>query len=262
MPGTDTVTAIAKRRIVTVALALAALAAASAYGGWTAGRSGIDRVAVLERRVHALELNASAISAERDRLKADRDRLETRLAALDSPPGACPQATISTLEASLLAQYIVEYPCGWSVLEEPLQRPEDGSPRAGLMVDHLFFSAFPISKIPREGPLTEITVDGWYDDVSAEGEALPAFDAWAEEARGRFTQTTEAGFRNRFGIPILKIDGSMTAFDEPKPALLYLWEHIDGEGARRIYEAFTLDPSRSVRTAIEALVRSFRVPGG
>jgi hypothetical protein len=54
----------------------------------------------------------------------------------------------------------------------------------------------------------------------------------------------------------------MTAFDEPKPALLYLWEHIDGEGARRIYEAFTLDPSQSVKTAIEAMVRSFRVPGG
>jgi hypothetical protein len=129
-------------------------------------------------------------------------------------------------------------------------------------VDHLFFSAFPISKTPREGPLTEITLDDWYDDVSVEGEALPAFDAWAQEARGRFTQTTETGFRNRFGIPILKMDGSMTAFDEPKPALLYLWEHIDGEGVRRIYEAFTLDPSRSVTTAIEAMVRSFRVPGG
>ena len=245
-----------------MAVAVAALAAASAYGGWTAGRSGIDRVGVLERRVQSLESSAGALSAERDRLKADRDRLEMRLAAVDSPPAACPQATISTLEANLLVRYIVEYPCGWSVLEEPLQRPEEGSPRAGLMVDHLFFSAFPISKTPREGPLTEITLDDWYDDVTVEGEALPTFDAWAQEARARFTQTTETGFRNRFGIPILKVDGSMTAFDEPKPALLYLWEHIDGEGTRRIYEAFTLDPSRSVRTAIEALVRSFRVPGG
>lgn len=245
-----------------MAVALAALAAASAYGGWTAGRSGIDRVAVLERRVRTLESSAASISAERDRLKADRDRLERRLAAVDSPPAACPQATISTLEANLLVQYIVEYPCGWSVLEEPLQRPEEGTPRAGLIVDHLFFSAFPISKTPREGPLTEITLDDWYDDVNVEGEALPMFDAWAAEARTRFTQTTEKGFRNRSGIPILKIDGSMTAFDQPKPALLYLWEHIDGEGVRRIYEAFTLDPSGSVKTAIEAMVQSFRVPGG
>ena len=77
--------------------------------GRPAGRA-IDRIAVLERRVRALESNAAAISAERDRLKADRDRLEMRLAALDSPPGACPQATISTLEANLLVRYIVEYP--------------------------------------------------------------------------------------------------------------------------------------------------------
>ena len=258
----DTVSRIARTRIVALTAALAAVAVASAYGGWRAGRAGTDRVAVLERRVGTLRSNASALAAERDRLKADRDRLERQLAASDRPPAACPKATVSTLEANLLARYIVEYPCGWSVLEEPLQRPEQGSPRAGLVVDHLFLSAFPISKTPREGPLTEITLDGWYDDTSVEGDALPSFEDWTAEARTRFTDVDERSLRTRSGIAVLKLDGSMTAFDEPRPALLYLWEHTDTDGVRRIYEAFAFDPGREVRSAIEALVLSFRVPGG
>lgn len=241
---------------------MCALAAGSAFGGWKAGRSGHDRIGVLEGRVHALETAAASAAAERDRIKADRDRLEAQLAALDSTPAACPKATISTLDANLFVSYIVEYPCGWSVLEEPLQRPEEGSPRAGLVVDHLFLSAFPISKVPRAGPLTEITLDGWYDDEAVEGDALPAFDAWKTEARSRFTHVTESTTRTRSGISVVKLDGTMTDFDEPRPALLYLWEHTDADGVRRIYEAFSLDPSGSVRKTIEAIVRSFRLPGG
>ncbi len=241
---------------------MGALAAASAFGGWKVGRSGLDRVGVLEGRVRALSSTAAAATAERDRLKADRDRLEAQLAAIDSTPAACPDATISTLDANLFVRFIVEYPCGWSVLEEPLQRPEEGSPRAGLVVDHLFFSAFPISKIPREGPLTEITLDGWYDDATVEGDALPAFDAWTAEARTRFTQVSASTITTRSGITVLRLDGAIAAFDEARPALLYVWEDTDADGLRRIYEAFSLDPSKTVRRTIEALVRSFRLPGG
>ena len=239
-----------------------ALAAASGFGGWKAGRSGHDRIAILEDRVGALEKAAASAAAERDRIKADRDRLEAQLAAIDSTPAACPKATISTLDANLFVSYIVEYPCGWSVLEEPLQRPEEGSPRAGLLVDHLFFSAFPISTVPRDGPLTEITLDGWYDDETIEGDALPAFETWKAEARGRFTQVTESTARTRSGISVVKLDGTITDFDQPRPALLYVWERADADGVRRIYEAFSLDPSASVRKTIETLVRSFRLPGG
>jgi hypothetical protein len=244
-----------------VGAALAALASASAYGGWTAGRSGLDRVSVLERRVRALESAAATASGERDRMKADRDRLEAQLAAIDATPAACPQATVSTLDVSLWVKFIVEYPCGWHVFEQPMQAPPETSPRFGLIVDHLFFSPFPISMQPAELQPAEILLDGWYDDTSSGG-SLPAFKDWVAEARTRFTTVTEKGFKTRSGIGVLRLEGEIDAFDQPRPAILCLWEHTDTDGVRRIYEAFALEPSGTVTKTIDALVRSFRFPGG
>jgi hypothetical protein len=244
-----------------VAAALAALLAASAYGGWTAGRSGLDRVGALERRIRAQQSSAASLTGERDRLKADRDRLEAQLAAVDATPAACPQATLSTLNAGLWVRFIVEYPCAWSVLEQPMQAPPQESPRFGLAVDQLFFSPFPISMKPRERPPADITLDGWYDEPTVAGE-LPTFDAWTTEARTRFTTMTERTFKTRSGIPGRKIEGMIDTFDQPRPAVLYLWEHTDTDGVRRIYEAFALEPSATVKTVIEAMVSSFRFPGG
>jgi hypothetical protein len=53
----------------------------------------------------------------------------------------------------------------------------------------------------------------------------------------------------------------MTLFDEPRPALLYVWEWTDPDGVRKISEAFALDPSRALTKTLEELVRSFRVLG-
>ena len=239
------------------------LASGAAAAGWSIGHSGHSRIGALERRVHMLESSSSALTAERDRLKAERNRLEARLAALDRTPSACPEDTLSTRDAHLLAVFIVEYPCGWNVLEEPLQKPPMGSGRDGLEVDHLFFSALPISKAPREGPLTEITLDTWYDDADAEGDALPTIDAWIVEARTRMTAITESTIKTGSGATtIRKLAGTMTAFDEPRPALIYLWEFTGPDGVRRICEAFALDPGATITNAIERLVRSFRLPGG
>jgi hypothetical protein len=247
--------------VVALAVALAAVAGASAFGGWTAGHSGHDRIGALEGRIRGLESSAATLALERDRLKADRDRVEALLAAVDATPAACPKATLTTLDASLWVKYIVEYPCGWNVFEQPMQFPQQDSPRFGLGVDHLFFSPFPISLQPAEHPPAEITLDGWYDEPTIEGD-LPEFDAWLTEARGRFTSPAEKGLKTRSGIDVVKIEGDINTFDQPRPAVLYLWEHTDRDGVRRIYEAFSLEPSRSIKTVIEALVRSFRFPGG
>ena len=235
---------------------------AAAAAGWGVGRSGQGRVSSLERRVGALESSSDVLAAERDRLRAERNRLETQLAAVDRTPSACPEETLSTRDADLLAPFIVEYPCGWNVLEEPLQSAPAGSEREGLNVDHLFFSPLPISKAPRGGPLAEITLDTWYDDPNVEPDALPTIDEWIVEARTRFTQQTESVIRTRTGTAIRKLAGTMTSFDEARPALLYLWEFTGADGVRRICEAFSLDPGREVTTTIEALVRSFRLLGG
>lgn len=207
-----------------------------------------------------LERNASAVESERNRIRAERDRLEARLAAQSATPKACPADTLSTSDAHLLASFAVDYPCGWNVLEEPLQTPSEPD-RAGLQVDQLFFSALPISKAPREGPLTEITLGAWYDDPNKEGDALPTFDAWVADASGRFTQATRSSVGTRGGIVVTKLAGTMTLFDEPRPALLYVWEWTDREGVRKISEAFALDPSRAVTRTLEEMVRSFRVLG-
>lgn len=182
------------------------------------------------------------------------------LAAADTPPAACPNATVSTLDAPLSARFIVEYPCGWSVLEQPGQVPPAGSPRAGLVVDHLFFSPFPISLQPGSGTVAEITLDVWSDDVAVEGD-LPTLEEWLTEARGRFTDMTEHAAKTRAGIPVVLIEGDIDGEGGPREAVLFVWEHTD-EGVRRISEAFALEPSRSVRTTIGSLVASFRFPGG
>jgi hypothetical protein len=254
------VIAIERRRIVGMAAAALVLAAAAGYGGWRTGRSDLDRVGSLERRVRGLESSAATLASEKDRLKADRDRLETLLAASDATPAACANAVVSTLDAPLTAGFIVEYPCGWSVLEQPMQIPPAGSPRAGLIVDHLFFSPFPISLQPRSGPPAEITLDAWYDDPAVEGE-LPSLADWLTEARGRFTRTVEHQLKTRSGIPVVLLEGAIGNDGEPREALLYVWEHTD-EDVRRIYEAFALEPSRTVRTTIGSLLASFRFPGG
>lgn len=260
LPGADTVSGIDRKRIVTVAAALVALLAAG-FGGWKAGRADLDRIPTLEDRIRTLTATASTAAADRDRLKADRDRLEALLAGIDATPAACPNATSSTIDVDLWVNYIVDYPCGWSVLEQPVQVPPEGSSRFGLAVDHLFFSPLPISLQPSERPPAEITLDAWYDEPTVEGE-LPAFDAWLAEARGRFTTVMERSVTTRAGMAVVKLDGEINTFDQPLPALLYLWEDTDSEGVRRIYEAFALEPSRSVKKVIEAIVRSFRIPGG
>jgi len=215
---------------------------------------------VLEQRVKRLERNASAIESERDRIRAERDRLETRLAAQNATPNACPSETLSTTDAHLVVNFAVDYPCGWSVLEEPLKKPAEPD-RAGLQIDQLFFSALPISKAPREGPLTEITLDSWYDDPDSEGDALSTFQAWETQAQHRFTQVTRATQTTRAGLAVSKLSGTMTLFDEPRPALLYVWEWTDQLGVRKISEAFALDPSPALTRTLEELVRSFRVLG-
>lgn len=244
-----------------MAVALVALAAGAGYGGWTAGRSGIDRVDLLEGRVRALESARATLTAERDRIKADRDRVEAQLAGLDATPAACPEPTVSTVGASLWGRFIVEYPCGWSVFEQPMQFPPEGSSRFGLGVDHLFFSPFPISLKPSERPPAEITLDTWYDEPTIEGD-LPDIDDWLAEARSRFTTVTDHGLNTRSGLVVARLEGEIDTFDRPRPAVLYVWGHTDTDGVRRIYEAFALEPSRGVRKAIEELVLSFRVPGG
>ena len=253
--------AIDTRRIVGLSGAAVALVAAAGYGGWRAGRDGLDRVGTLERRVATLESATASAAAERDRIKADRDRLEALLAASDATPAACPQATISTLDAPLAQRFIVEYPCGWSVLEQPQDLPPMGDARFGLEVDHLFLSPFPISFRPSSLAPAEITLDAWYDDPAVEGD-LPSLDDWLAEARTRFAAPAERSMKTRSGIPVARIEGTIAVADQPRPALLYVWTFTDGDGQRRIYEAFALEPSRTVRTTIEALVRSFRFPGG
>jgi hypothetical protein len=210
--------------------------------------------------VKRLERNASAIESERDRIRAERDRLETRLAAQNTTPKACPSETLSTTDAHLVVGFAVDYPCGWSVLEEPMKTPAEPG-RAGLELDQLFFSALPISKAPRDGPLTEITVDTWYDDPNTEGDALPAFDPWEKEAQRRFTQVSNTSLTTRSGLAVARLTGTMTLFDEPRKASLYVWEWTDAFGVRKISEAFALDPSPALTRTLEELVRSFRVLG-
>lgn len=262
MPAVDMVCPIDRRRIVWGSAAALALAVAGGYGGWRAGRNGIDRVGALERKVAALEASAASAAAERDRLKADRDRLEALLAASDATPAACPEATISTVDAPLAQRFIVEYPCGWSVLEQPNDLPPAGDPRYGLAVDHLFLSAFPISLRPSSLAPAEITLDAWYDDPATEGD-LPAYEDWLIEARARFASPAERATQTRSGIAVVRLEGTIDDADRPRTGLLYVWTFTDADdGVRRIYEAFALEPSRTVRTTIEALVRSFRLPGG
>jgi hypothetical protein len=250
------------RRAIAAMVAACLLALGIGYaGGWVTGRGDRNRLGVLLRRIDALEGNSEAIATERDRIKAERDRLEAQLAASSSSSKPCPRATLSTADAHLLELFAVDYPCGWNVLEDPLQTPAEDSPRRGLMLDAMFFSAVPISKAPREGPLTEITLETWYDDPNAEGDSLPSFDDWLAEAEQRFTKVTRTTVTTRSRVTIAKLQGTMTLFDEPRPALLYVWEWTDRDGTRRISEAFALDPSSSVTKTIDQLVRSFRTLG-
>jgi hypothetical protein len=247
---------IGRKRMITLGAGALAVAAAGALGGWAFARSDRDRIPALERRLRSLE--AASNAAERDRIKAERDRLEAQIAAANQPARACAKETVSTSPDFLLALFTVEYPCGWNLLEQPLQSSADP---AGLQVDHLFLGAGPISLAPRDGPLTEITLSTWYDDPNVEGDALPSLDQWKTMARGRFRDVKESSLTTRSGIPVSKLAGTMVPFDEPRPALLYVWEFTDRSGARRICEAFALDPSRTVSQTIEALVRSFRPLG-
>jgi glutathione S-transferase len=246
-----------------VAPAAAGLALAAAVGvaGYVLGRSGHDRIGSLERRVERLQRNASALETERNRIRAERDRLEARLAAQNASPKACPDETLSTADAHLLVRFAVDYPCGWSVLEDPLQSPTGAPEREGLMLDTVFFSALPISRAPREGPLAEITLDSWYDDPNKPGDALPKVEDWIASAQKRFTRVQRTTVRTRAGLVLTKLVGSMTLFDEPRPASLYVWEWTDQEGVRKISEAFALDPGAALTKTLEALVRSFRVLG-
>lgn len=236
------------------------LLGAGLAGGWALDGGARDRSARLERRVRDVSAAASAVAAERDRVKADRDRLEAQIAAQSAPPKVCPEEVISTASAQLLSGFTVEYPCGWHVLEDPLEPfGETAGENRGRMLDQLFFSALPISRAPREGPLTEITLDTWWDDPNVEGDALPPFPDWLASAKKRFTSVTEAAVRTRAGARVVRLNGSMTLFEEPRRAVLYVWEWTDREGARRISEAFALEPGPIVTRTLAALIRSFRV---
>ena len=252
---------MSRTRLALITLAGLGLAGAGIAAGWATGGAARDRAARLDRRVRALERAVSASAAERDRIKAERDRLEARLAAQTAPPKVCPEETLSTAKAQLLARFTVDYPCGWNVLEDPLQSFPQDPKRKGLMLDQLFLSALPISVAPREGPVSEITLDTWYDDPNVEGDALPAFADWLSTAKKRFTSVSETTVRTAAGLGVVRLQGSMTLFDEPRPALLYVWEWADPDGARRISEAFSLDPGPIVTRTLASLIRSFRVLG-
>ena len=188
--------------------------------------------------------------------------MEAQIAAQSAPPKVCPEETLSTANAQLLARFTVDYPCGWHILEDPLQSfAADTGERKGRMLDQLFLSALPISKAPRDGPLTEITLDTWYDDPNVEGDALPALSDWIATAKKRFSSVTETSAKTRAGLLVTKLDGAMTAFDRAQPAVLYVWEWTDANGVRRISEAFALEPGPIVTRTIAAMVRSFRVLG-
>ena len=253
---------ITRTRQIAVAAAAIALVGGGVAAGWALDAGARDRATRAERRARDASASASAAAAERDRIKADRDRIEAQLAAQSAPPKVCPQETISTANAQLLTRFAVDYPCGWHLLEDPLQTfPDDSGERTGRMLDQLFLSALPISKAPREGPLTEITLDSWSDDPNREGDALPTLADWITSAKKRFTNVSESTVKTRAGLTVTRLNGSMTLFDRPQPAVLYVWEWTDAEGARRISEAFALEPGPIVTRTLAALVRSFRVLG-
>lgn len=249
---------IGRKRSIALGVGILAVAVAGVAVGWAIARSDRDRVSALERRLRGLESASAATAAERDRIKAERDRLEAQIAAANQPARACAKETVATAPELLLALFTVEYPCGWHLLEQPLQ---SSSEPAGLQVDHLFLSGSPISLAPRDGPLTEITLSTWYDDPNAEPDALPTLEQWKTSARGRFREVSETSLTTSSGIPVAKLSGTMVPFDEPRPAVLYVWEFTDRNGVRRICEAFALDPGRTVSRTIEAMVRSFRPLG-
>lgn len=248
-------------RLIAAAAAVALLGGGIGVG-WALNGGARDRAARAERRARAAAASASAAAAARDRIKADRDRLEAQLAAQSAPPKVCPEETISTGAAHLLVRFTVDYPCGWHLLEDPLQSfAADAGDRHGRMLDQLFFSASPISRAPREGPLTEISVDTWSDDPNVDGDALPPFADWLAAAKKRFSNVSESTVTTRSGRSVVRLNGSMTLFDRPQPAVLYVWEWTDAEGVRRISEAFALEPGPIITRTLAALVRSFRVLG-
>src|SRR6266536_3358486 len=114
--GAEGEAGIAGKRLTAFVAGGIALAVVAGIGGFAAGRNGHDKIAVLERRSRTLRTNTAAIAAERDRIRAERDRLETRLAAQNATPKACPPETLSTAQAQLFVRFSVDYPCGWSVL--------------------------------------------------------------------------------------------------------------------------------------------------
>lgn len=236
-----------------------ALAGGAGAGGWVIGRSASGDDPMLERRVSALSSSLRRTAAERDRLRGERDRLEQQLAATGSPL-PCPGEFLRSGDAGLLAPFSVDYPCGWSVLEEPLQTPGDPS-RKGLQVDNLFFNAAPISKAPREGPLTQIEIDAWYDDRNQEGDALPSAADWIAELKSRFGRVRQTTVRTEAGIAVVRLAGTMVLLDEPVEATFYVWEFTDAQALRRIVEAYAFSPSPSIEAVLDRMVRSFRAKG-
>jgi hypothetical protein len=252
-----------KGKIVVAAGVALALTGGAFTAGFMSGRTGPDAEARRDRsRAARATADLARVQRERDALKADRDRLEQQLAS-SSEVRACPDEYVSTATSTLVAFYVLEYPCSWHVLEEPLQKPaEEAGPRAGLMVDNLFLDPLPISKAPREGPLAQVELGAWYDDASKEPDALPTLADWITAERKRYTKTPEQKeFSTSAGFRITRLSGTTEPFGDPIVLVEYIWELTDPNGVRRIVQVSSYAPAASVGRALDRLVRSFRLKG-
>lgn len=207
-------------------------------------------VEAMQRSAGSLRARYEQTRAQRDKLRAERNQLEARLAAEKAPP-VCPRPFVSTAE--LIGPYTVDYPCGWHVVEQPL---DGGQDRPGLRPDVVLFSRLPISLGPRHGPAADLEMTDWTDDPSDEEDALQPVAAWVAEERARFRTVKEE--RIEAGpVPAVRLAGTYE-LEEPTDAVVILWEYADRSGTRHVVRVFSLAPSGEVRAALDRLVRSFQ----
>lgn len=223
-------------------------------GFWAGLVTGDDREEILALQESATDLRIryEQVAAQRDRLRAERNALEARLAA-QKAPAVCPRPFVSTAE--LVAEFTVDYPCGWHVALQPLTGDAHAE-RPGIHPTIAFFSRLPISLAPKPTPPGDIEVADWTDDAGDEQDALQPLAVWVEEERARFStvkqDAVEAG-----PLPGVRLSGTL-AIEEPTDAVVTLWEYTDRGGVRHVMRLFSLAPSPEVREAIDRMVRSFR----